>query len=128
MSTVFNISLSGLMAQSNRLAVSAGNIANLHTTGLGAGGEGAYTPQQSVDVSMANGGVRSVTGPVTPASVPVFDPLHPAADGGGIVQYPNISLEREIVSQIEAVHAFKANAKVIAAQDEMLGELLDILS
>ena len=77
---------------------------------------------------MANGGVRSVTGPVTPASVPVFDPLHPAADGGGIVQYPNISLEREIVSQIEAVHAFKANAKVIAAQDEMLGELLDILS
>ena len=41
---------------------------------------------------------------------------------------PNVSLEQEMVNQIQALRMFEANVKVIQTQDRMLGALLDIVS
>jgi len=73
-------------------------------------------------------GVRATTQAVSPAAVLVYQPDHPQADSEGLVPYPNVSLEREAVEQISALRAFQANVRVIAAADEILGELLDIRS
>ena len=76
----------------------------------------------------AGGGVGTVEVPITPPSVPVFDPANPASDGGGLVHLPNVSLEEEMVTQMIAVRSFQANVKVLEAQDEMIGSLLDVKS
>ena len=45
-----------------------------------------------------------------------------------VVPLPNVSLEREVVEQIQALRLFQANVKTIQVQDQMLGALLDIVS
>jgi flagellar basal-body rod protein FlgC len=131
MTQIFRTALSGLAAQGQRLATSAANVANLHSLGrhpdpTQASAE-AYVPQRTA-LTAAGPGVRATPEAVSPAAVLVYQPDHPQADGEGLVAYPNLSLEREAVEQIAALRAFQANARVIAAADEMLGELLDIRS
>jgi len=66
--------------------------------------------------------------PISPPSVPLLDPANPAADDDGVVHLPNVSLEQEMVTQMIAVRSFQANVKVLEAQDEMIGSLLDVKS
>ncbi len=136
MSSVFNIAVSGLMAQSRRLAVSADNVANLSSLGvhpdpLLAQPEG-FAPQRTVFSSQVlggvGGGVAASTAPITPASFLSYQPDHPDADPDGMVPLANVSLEQELVEQIQALRLFQANVKTIQVQDQMLGALLDIVS
>ena len=127
----FYSSVSGLQAQSKRLAVSANNVANMSTVGTPgvSGGENAvYKPQEVIQTTTAGGGVRAETRPVEPASVPVYAPQNPKADAQGIVELPNVSLETEFSNQLLAKRAYQANVSVIRTQDEMLSTLLDIKS
>ena len=132
MSPVFQIAVSGLTAQSTRVAVSAANVANFRSIGVrpeaGANNSQAFVPQSVQQVSTAGGGVRAQTVPVSPPSVPVFDPNNPNADGEGIAFLPNVSLESEFVELLQASAAFEANLKVIQTQDELLGTLVNISS
>ncbi|MFQ5775238.1 MAG: flagellar basal body rod protein FlgC [Kiloniellaceae bacterium] len=132
MSSVFSTALSALAAQSKRLEVSASNVANVRSLGLRAGGAepqpGAFVPHRVALISTAGGGTAAKTVPVSPPSFLAFDPGDPNADADGLVPRPNVSLEREVVTQIEALRAFQANVKVIEAEDERLGTLLDLLS
>ena len=126
----FHIPLSGLAAQAKRLAVSASNIVNMRSAGVDpnadpAANEQAFRPHRTIDVAQAGGGVRAEAVPVSPPSVPVFDPDDPRADTEGMVHLPNVSLEEELATQIAAKRAFQANLRSLRAQDEMLGELLD---
>ncbi len=136
MSSVFNIAVSGLTAQSRRMAVSADNVANLSSLGVHpdpqlAHPEG-FAPQRTVFGSQAlggvGGGVAASTAPITPASFLSYQPDHPDADPDGLVPLPNVSLEQEVVEQIQALRLFQANVKTIQVQDQMLGALLDIVS
>ena len=136
MSSVFNIAASGLRAQSRRLAVSADNVANLSSLGVHpdpqlAQPEG-FAPQRTVFSSQvqagAQGGVAASTAPITPASFLSYQPDHPDADPDGMVPLPNVSLEQEMIEQIQALRLFQANVKTIQTQDKMLGALLDIVS
>jgi flagellar basal-body rod protein FlgC len=150
MSSVFDIAASGLRAQSRRLAVSADNVANVSSLGVHpdpqlAQPEG-FAPQRTVFSSQvqaqaqggggaqgaaqsaALGGVTASTAPVTPASFLSYQPDHPDADPDGMVPLPNVSLEQEMVEQIQALRLFQANVKTIQTQDRMLGALLDIVS
>src|SRR3546814_8428335 len=72
----FSASLSGLLAQTRRLAVSADNIANMQSRGFRKNGPavqpGAYIPKRVQDVTTAGGGVRAEVRPVTPPSVAVY--------------------------------------------------------
>jgi len=132
MSSAFSIAASGLAAQSKRLAVSADNVANIRSLGLKAdrsnAAAGAYEPKQAVLTSVQGGGVKAEAVPVDPPSYPSYEPNDPNADADGLVPRPNVSLEREVVTQIEAVRAYQANVQTIMAQDRMLGSLLDALS
>jgi len=128
----FSASLSGLMAQSKRLAVSADNIANMTSRGFRADGPaeqpGAYRPKQTQDVTTAGGGVRAEVRPVTPPSVEVYAPGSPEADAEGVAAIPNVNLAQELVTQMQAQRAYEANAAAIRTQDEMTDSLLDIKS
>jgi len=131
MTQILQTALSGLTAQRQRLATSAANVANVYSLGQhpdpAKASPDAYVPQRTVLTSTGSG-VRATTQAVSPAAVLVYQPDHPQADSEGLVPYPNVSLEREAVEQISALRAFQANVRVIAAADEILGELLDIRS
>lgn len=128
----FSASLSGLMANSKRVAVSADNIANMRSRGLREDGPaqqpGAYVPKQVQDVTTAGGGVRAEVRPVTPPAVEVYAPGSPDADASGIAAIPNVNLAEELVTQIQAQRAYEANAKALRTQDELTDSLLDIKS
>jgi flagellar basal-body rod protein FlgC len=128
----FSASLSGLMANSKRVAVSADNIANMRSRGVREDGPaqqpGAYVPKQVQDVTTAGGGVRAEVRPVTPPSVEVYAPGSPDADANGIAAIPNVNLAEELVTQIQAQRAYEANAKALKTQDELTDSLLDIRS
>ena len=122
-----SVALSGLAVAAKRAFVSANNIVNTYSAGDGQAGS-VFKPQTVKQVSVSPAGVRAVTRPITPASIPVYSPDHPAADKDGLVQMPNVSLEREIVNLKMAMISYRANLKVIETADEMAGELLDRLS
>ena len=132
MTPVFQIALSGLNAQSTRVSVAASNIANARSVGVnpdpGADNSAAFTPQRVQQISAADGGVQTNTLPVSPPSLPVFDPSNPDAEGEGVAFLPNVSLEAEFVEVLQASAAFEANLKVIQTQEELLGTLVDIAS
>ncbi|MHA1153369.1 MAG: flagellar basal body rod protein FlgC [Alphaproteobacteria bacterium] len=138
MSSVFDIAVSGLRAQSQRLAVSADNVANMLSLGVHpdpqlARPEG-FAPQRTVFSSQAQAGNRGGSGvvastaPIAPAAFLSLQPDHPDADSDGLVPLPNVLLEREVVEQIQALRLFQANIATIQTQDRMLGALLDIVS
>ena len=89
--------LSGMNAAALQLGTSANNIANSLTPG--------YRRQTVAQQAVASGGV----------SAEVI-----RADAAGE------SLAEDIVTQMSASYAFKANLKVLKTQDEVLGALLDI--
>lgn len=128
----FSTSLSGLRAQSTRLAVSADNVANARSIGRREDGsspvETPYVPRQVSDVAVAPAGVRSEVTEVDPTAVPSYRPDSELADSKGFVPIANVNLEAELVDQIVAERAYQANLAVIRTQDEMTGTLLDTLS
>jgi flagellar basal body rod protein FlgC len=97
MSSIASIALSGLNAASSRLATAAHNIANAQTPGLR-----RQVVQQSAN---PEGGVVVSIG-------------RAAAGGDALIQ--------DIVAQMSATTAFKANVLTLKAQDRMLGHLLDL--
>ncbi len=124
--------LSSLKAQAKDLAVSADNVANAGTRGLPLDGSaptgGEYVPQRVVQTSGPGGVVQTQEKPVSPPSVPVYNPADPNADADGIAAQANVDLVEEFVVQIRAENAFKANVAALKVQDEVLGSLLDIKS
>lgn len=127
---VFGIAVSGMNAAQARLGNSANNVANLQSTSSLVNGERVERAYQATDVVQRSleptGGVKTSIRLRDPATVPAYLPDNPAADENGIVEFPNVNLEEEVVQQQIASYDFKANAKVIQTQDEMLDSLLDI--
>lgn len=129
MNAVFSTAMSGMAAQSKRIAVSASNVANAQSIGVPTNSqEPGFTPQRVVQVATDAGGVRTKVIPVSPPSVKSFEPNSPDADAEGIVNRPNVSLEQEVVTQIEASRIYQANVSVLKTQDRMLGNLFDAIS
>jgi flagellar basal-body rod protein FlgC len=126
------ISLSGLLAASQRVAVSANNIANqqsLASEGVDGGLENTpYVPQDVVQLSAEAGGVTTQVQGRNPASVQSYRPDSPLADEGGLVNAPNVDPTVELVNQQIAVYDFKANLKALKVQDEMQREVLNIIT
>lgn len=126
-------SVSGLIASSVRLNAVANNIANVHvkstpkgTVPSGLVFSAGYTPQRVEQSTTGTGGVRATVVPVSPASLTIFDPTSPFANGQGAVSIPNISLPAEIAEMKRASHAYKANAKVLKTLDDTFKTLLKI--
>ena len=97
MSSIASIALSGLNAASSQLATAAHNIANAQTPG--------FRRQLVQQATQPEGGVVVSIGR--------------AADAGD-------ALAEDVVAQMAATYAFKANVLSLKTQDRMLGSLLDL--
>jgi flagellar basal-body rod protein FlgC len=130
--SILSIAASGLVAASRRLEVSAGNVANISSSGPlpdapnAAGFPAAYAPLRVDQVDVAGGGTAATVSTVSPSYVPRYDPSAPYADKNGLVAAPNVDLANEAVQQITARIEFAANAKVIEIESKMMKTLLDI--
>lgn len=128
-----NSALSGLGAAAYGAAVTAGNIANLTTTGRpgaagsGATGEGvAYQARTAVNVSGAGGqGVQAQARLVSPPTLLRYDPTSSFANESGEVETPNVDLADQATNLISADAAYKANLASFRTADDMLKQLID---
>ena len=126
---VFQIASSALTAQSERLNVTASNLANADSA---TGPDG--TPYRAKQVvfqaqAAANGlaGVK-VAGVVEDPSAPrrVYDPKHPAADGQGYVTLPNVSVVDEMVNMMSASRSYQSNVEVMSTAKSLLLKTLSL--
>lgn len=128
--------LSGLLAASRREEVTANNIANLRSRGAPRGSADAtaedgtplFRPGQTVDSSVAGGGVRSTAVGIDPTSIQQYEPDSPDANEQGVVDRPNVDLGQQLTNQLVAQRAFEANLKVVRTADDLEKSLLDIKS
>ncbi len=132
-------SLSGLRAASKAIGIAASNIVNAHDTlnaqdaavlasasGRRSGGEEEapmdhFRPHEVHYETAAGGGVSAIAQQVDPPYVFSFAPGDPNADADGMVVAPNVNIMTEMVRVMQAETLYKANAKVLKAEDRMLG-------
>lgn len=134
MTDAFSIALSGLRAQTTRLAATASNIANVSTSGTvpsadpSAPASTVYKPLNVSFSSLESGGVTATVTPDPAGYTVVYDPSSGFAGSDGLVAAPNVDLTEQAVNLIETRLAYKANISVIKTQDEMLGDLLNTVA
>ncbi|MBL0715077.1 MAG: flagellar basal body rod protein FlgC [Desulfosarcina sp.] len=134
-------SASGLTAQSLRMKLIAGNLANQHTTRTPEGGP--YRRKEAVFAAQPQGRnfhemlkAQQTGGLVEVRAVNIindnrepiykYDPDHPDADENGRLALPNISLSEEMVNMISATRSFEANVAAIKATKNMVNKALEI--
>lgn len=137
-SNALNIGLSGAQAAGQRLGVSAENVANLRSVAnpsteadrarTDEAGNSLFNPSRVVERSVESGGVQATRQLTDPSAVQRLDPGAADADAAGLVNRPNVSLEREATNQVTAQRQFEANLATIRAADELAASTLDIVS
>jgi flagellar basal-body rod protein FlgC len=136
MSSISTIAVSGMIAATRRLEVSASNVANIESTGalplasgtVPAGAPQAYAPLRLIQTESAGGGTQTRVSTVTPSSIAISDPQAPFANQDGQVAAPNVDISQEMVEQMLASYSFAANAAVMKADDGMTKTLIDTMA
>jgi flagellar basal-body rod protein FlgC len=130
MKSALDISLSGLVAQRQRMNTIAGNIANASSTQDADGNASPFRRRiitfaaktENLDSQAGAAGVEFQIG--SDYNTPfrkVHNPGHKHADKDGYVLYPNINLINESINMMEAARAYEANIAAI----EMTGDMSD---
>jgi flagellar basal-body rod protein FlgC len=91
-------------------------------------GQDGYRPLRFLQESLAGGGVSARYGAISPAYVVAFNPADLNADGDGLLAMPNVNVAGELINLGLAQRAYEASLKVIEAEEEMSGSLLDALN
>jgi len=126
------IASSGMRAQSERMRVVAENIANANSVALSPDGK----PYRRKIISFTNEMDRELglsvvkTDRITRDRAPFqlrFEPGHPAANGDGYVEYPNVNSLVEMMDMREAQRSYQANLKVLETTRSLAGRTLDLL-
>jgi flagellar hook protein FlgE len=112
MNSTFGIAQSGLQVASLELAVSANNVANVETNG--------FVPSRVEEKTLPNGGV---SGDVQQE----LDPLAEVRADRALLAPSRTDLAQEIVAQIKAAAAYRANLASLRTLDETLGASLDVV-
>jgi len=123
-----DIAASGMRAQSLRLNLIAGNIANAQTTRTVTG-----QPYRRQDVVLQTTG--DALGGVTVLNIErdssafrqVLMPGHPDADKDGFVQMPNVDLPIEMMNLTTASRAYQANVAVLSRYQDMVETTVELL-
>ncbi|CDK14965.1 Flagellar basal-body rod protein flgC [Erwinia amylovora LA635] len=117
-----------MAAQSQRLNVSASNLANADSA-TGPDGQ-PYVAKQVVFQTNAapgspTGGVRvaEVIDDPTPAKL-VYEPGNPMADARGYIKMPNVDVVAETVNSMSASRSYQANVEVLNTVKQMMMKTL----
>ncbi|MBP2844134.1 flagellar basal body rod protein FlgC [Dickeya oryzae] len=127
---IFDISGSALSAQSQRLNVSASNLANADSV-TGPDGQPYRAKQVVFEVDaapgQATGGVKvaKVIEDPSPEKL-VYQPGNPLADAKGYVRMPNVDPVNEMVNTISASRSYQANVEVLNTTKSMMLKTLTI--
>ncbi len=122
-----NIAITGLAAESRRMKVIAGNIANASTTN---GPGGAPYRRQIVQLSTDPSGGVSVRGVTSDNVTPlkkIYEPGSPDASEDGYVDMPNVEVPVEMIALTESSRSYQANAAVMKRYMEMVDLTTELL-
>nr|MBF0682264.1 flagellar basal body rod protein FlgC [Pseudomonas sp.] len=134
MMNIFQVAGSAMLAQSQRMNVSASNLANADSV---AGPDGQpYRARQVVfqmnpiagqAYGQEIGGVR-VAGVVQDQTPPrmVYDPANPLANAEGYIAMPNVNVVDETVNMISASRSYQANVEVLNTAKTLMMKTLTI--
>lgn len=129
--SIFAISGSALMAQTQRMNVSASNLANADSITSTSGK--AYQAKQVIFQVDNNGEQNSIAGvkvaqvieDPSPMNL-VYEPHHPLADEKGYIQKPNVDVVAEMVNTISASRSYQANVEVINTSKSLMLKTLTL--
>lgn len=129
--TIFDIAGSALQAQSQRMNVTASNLANANSI-TDPEGE-PYRAKQVFFESLASdethgiGGVRVREVQDDPAPFRLeYRPDNPLADEQGYVRMPNVEPVHEMVNMISASRSYEANVEVVNTSKQIMMKTLTI--
>jgi len=131
MFSAFDIAGSAMSAQSQRMNVTASNMANADSV---AGPDGETYRAKQVTFETQSQGNRYGVGGVRVTEVVEDDsplrmeymPNHPAADEEGYVAKPNVEPVHEMVNMISASRSYQANIEVFNTSKQMLMQTLSL--
>lgn len=129
--SIFTISGSALMAQTQRMNVSASNLANADSITSTSGQ--AYRAKQVIfqvddkgyQNSIAGVKVSQVIEDPAPMNL-VYEPNHPLADEKGYIHKPNVDVVAEMVNTISASRSYQANVEVINTAKSLMLKTLTL--
>jgi flagellar basal-body rod protein FlgC len=107
--------LSGLIAFSSQIGVTAHNVANVNTNG--------FKKSQTELIAQETGGVLAVIQKNESAGPTI---LNDTGYGPAQLELSNVDFGEEAVNQIIGQRGFEANLQALKTADEMLGSILDI--
>ncbi|QFU23514.1 flagellar basal body rod protein FlgC [Shewanella eurypsychrophilus] len=130
---IFNVSGSGMAAQSVRLNTTASNIANADSVSSSIDktyrarhpifeAEMAKANQQQSSQSVVVKGIVESDAPLQKE----FSPNHPMADTDGFIYKPNVNVMEEMANMISASRSYQMNVQVAEAAKSMLQQTLRI--
>ena len=132
MVNAINAAVSGFNAATQRLNVSASNIANTFSTQTTQNGTTTNTPYVPLQLEQSTqvpaGGVTTHTAPITPPSIQVYDPNNVAANSNGLTNYPNVDQAQQLVQAQISRYDAQGNISVIKVQDRLFQQVLNIVS
>ena len=127
---IFHVAGSAMAAQSQRMNVTASNMANADSV---AGPDGQpYRARQvvfQVDADSRDdvGGVRvaAVVEDASPLRT-VYDPKNPHANAEGYVSLPNVNVVEEMTNMISASRSYQANVEVLNTAKTLMVKTLSV--
>lgn len=127
---IFDIAGSAMSAQSQRMNVTASNLANADSA---TGPDGQPYRAKQVVFAVAPSGQQNLGG-VQVAGViedpspmrTVYDPKNPMANESGYVSMPNVNVVEEMVNMISASRSYQANVEVLNTAKTMMLKTLTV--
>jgi len=127
---IFNVAGSAMAAQSQRMNVTASNLANAESV---AGPDGMPYRAKQVVFEVAGAGGQDIGGVrvarVMEDSAParmLFDPRNPHANADGYVAMPNVNVVEEMTNMISASRSYQANVEVLNTAKTLMVKTLTI--
>jgi flagellar basal-body rod protein FlgC len=131
---VFNITASGMSAQSMRLNTTASNIANADSVSSSV--NETYRARQPVfaaAMQKAAGGQESSVGVqvlgIVESDKPLnieYAPEHPMSDKDGYIYKPNVNVIEEMTNMISASRSYQTNVQLAESAKNMLNKTLQL--
>ncbi len=128
-SNTIDMAISGLRAQSAKLDVISGNIANSKTTRTQTG-----EPYRKKHVLLAADSdapgcvkVEKILEDLSTDFKRIYMPGHPDADENGYLRMPNVNLPMEMMNMVQASRAYQANAAVLKRYQALVDVAIELL-